>query len=160
MDHIKININKIDIELAQFLWKYPNHLLRTEERLKLYKKFGSLLNFSFSEDPIRRKQQLLAMPHLVFLKSQANKFNQRIGWWSNDFCPLVDEDRPQNNVDTKLIVINDEVKIVNKNEIPNFVFYLEFADFDKYKGNANYFAEIYREIILEASIFLDPNYKS
>ncbi|MCG9793660.1 hypothetical protein [Flavobacterium algicola] len=160
MKHIKINIDKIDLELAQLLWKYPNRLLATDERLKLYEKFGKLLQFNFSENSIIYNDQLLAMPHLVYLVGQARKFNQRTGFYTSQYCPIVEEDRPINNVNTKVIVINNEVKIVDKKEYPNFLFYLEFADYDKYKGNAIYFVEIYKEIILKSSIFLDPYYKS
>lgn len=155
MKFIKIDIEKIDIELAQLV----RGLVSKEDRRILSGKFGRLLSFPFSENLPIRQQQLLAFPYLFFLKKQADKFNQRTGWWTNDYCPLVEDDTPINNMDTKVIVLKGEVKIVNRNDYPSFNnYYLEFADYDKYKGNAVHFVEIYKEIILKASVLLDPSY--
>ena len=148
---ITIKLDSINVEDSLYMLRFLSQKNKT--LLHLY--FRNTLFFPFSEDDELRKKQFQAVPYLVKLIKLSEKFNQRDGWWLDDRSLLTHDRNPINNVSTKLIVKDGEIKIINEAKISGHS-YLEFAVGDKYEGNAEYFAKTYKEDILKAAILLEP----
>ena len=148
---ITVKLDKLNAEDSLYMLRFLSQKNKT--LLHLY--FRNTLFYPFSEDDELRKKQLEAVPYLVKLIKLAEKYNQRDGWWLKDRSPLNHDRSPINNVSTKLIFKEGEIKIISKAKI-NGHSYLEFAVGDKHEGNAEYFAEYYKEDILKAAILLEP----
>lgn len=149
---IAINLDDINIENALYIYQFLNRV----DRNKLSVYFGRSLRFPYSKDDELRKIQFEASPYFVKLKKICNKFNQRDDWNNENYCPITHNLSPINNQSTKLIVQQGEIRIVDIKDFQGSSFLLEFVDFGKFKGNAQYFAEIYKEDILKAASLLIP----
>lgn len=146
---ITVKLDKLNAEDALYMLRF----LSTKNKMILHLYFRNMLFYPFSVNDELRKQQLEAIPYVVKLIKLSEKFNQRDGWWEKNQCPLTHERSPHNNIPTKLIVKKGEIKIIDVNKSPG-KYLLEFMNSGKYEGNAEYFAETYKEDILKAGIFL------
>lgn len=148
---IKIKLDRINIEDALYIFRF----LSSDNKQTIRQHFRNTLHFPYSSDDELRKKQFEASPVLIKLIDLRNKFNQRDGWTVEKHSPLSHSQHPINNQSTKIIVVNDEIKIIDEKDYKGR-FFLEFANFGKYEGNAQFFAEMYKEDILKASPLLIP----
>lgn len=144
---ITVKLDKLNAEDALYMLRF----LKGKNKTILHLYFRNMLFYPFSLDDELRKQQFEAIPYAVKLIKLSEKFNQRDGWWEENQSPLTHELRPHNNIPTKLVVRDGEIKIIDGNKYHS-KYFLEFMDKGKYKGNAEYFAKAYKDDLLKAGI--------